>query len=143
MKDGRGFIFTIDAALAAFLFILAVGTAVFLAVQASSDPYGSQQVGRLGSDALVALDKSGALSSWNRTRVENAINSSLPSSIGMRVEVTSYYYVNGSLSLLNGTVYGESVPNSTATYGARRDFVTMRNGQVANYSIARAWIWQK
>ncbi|MEM2138246.1 MAG: hypothetical protein QW568_04115 [Candidatus Anstonellaceae archaeon] len=143
MAENRGFVFTIDSALAVFLFILVVGTTIFLSVQASADPYGSHQLQRLGKDALVVLDKSGALASWNKTRIESTLNSSLPSSVGEHLEIESYQYVNGSFSSLNSTDYGEGIPNSTATYGARRDFVSMQNGQIVNYSIARVWIWQK
>jgi hypothetical protein len=139
----NGFVFTIDSTLAVFLFILVVGTTVFLSVQASSDPYGSHQVQRLGKDALAVLDKSGALSSWNASRIQSVLNSSLPSSVGEHLEIESYQYVDGSFSSLNSTDYGEAIPNSTTTFGARRDFVTLQNGQIVNYSIARVWIWQK
>lgn len=142
-KGLRGFIFSIDAALAVFLFALLLFTSAFLSAQASSDAYGKLQVVHAGKDALAIADKQGALSSGNATIIEGALLRLLPPNIGMHVGVSTYYYYNGTFGLLNTSEYGEEIPGNITVYGASREFVAMRNGQVSNYSVARMSIWQK
>ena len=139
----RGFVFSIDATLSAFLLVLVLATTVILSVQATGDPYEKLQVIRTGKDTLVALDRQNILSAGNATRVEIALNATLPKGVGAHMIVSTYYYANGTFNLLGMNEYGESVPEGKSIYGASRNFVAMRNGQVANYSSARMWIWQK
>ena len=138
-----GFVFSIDATLSAFLLVMVLATTVLLSVQATGDPYEKLQVARAGKDALVILDRQNALSSGNSTTVETALNAMLPSGVGAHISVSTYYYANGTFNLLNMEEYGEGVPEGKSTYGASRNFVGMRDGQVANYLSARMWIWQK
>ena len=139
----RGFVFSIDATLSAFLLILVLATTVILSVQATGDPYEKLQVVRTGKDALVMLDRQGILSSGNATIVEAALNATLPKGVGAHISVSTYYYDNGTFGILDVDEYGEGVPEGKSLYGASRNFVGMRNNQVANYSSARMWIWQK
>jgi len=139
----RGFVFSIDATLSAFLLVMVLATTVLLSVQATGDPYEKLQVVRTGKDALVMLDRQNILSSGNATMVETALNATLPKGIGAHISVSTYYYVNGTFNLLNMNEYGEGVPEGKNTYGASRNFVGMKNGQVAEYLSARMWIWQK
>ena len=139
----RGFVFSIDATLSAFLLILVLATTVLLSVQATGDPYEKLQVVRTGKDALLVLDRQSLLSSGNATRVGIALNATLPRGVGAHISVSTYYYANGTFNLLSMDEYGEAVPEGKSVYGASRNFVGIRNGQVANYSSARMWIWQK
>lgn len=142
-QGGRGFVFSIDATLSAFLLMMVLATTVLLSVQATGDPYEKLQVARAGKDALVVLDRQGILSSGNATVVETALNATLPKGVGAHISVSTYYYANGTFNLLNIGEYGEEVPEGKSIYGASRNFVGMQNGQVADYSSARMWIWQK
>lgn len=144
-REKTGFVFTIDATLALCLLIIILASAVFLSIQAAEDPYGKLQVARLGKDVLVAVERQGVLASGNSTLIGSTMASTLPSSIGTHLEISTYYYsgAGGSFNFINATEYGEEIPENRTTHGARWDFVSMRNGQVANYSIARMWIWQK
>jgi hypothetical protein len=143
-RMGRsGFVFSIDATLSAFLLVMVLATTVLLSAQATGDPYEKLQVIRTGKDALVMLDRQGLLSSGNATIVETALNGTLPRGVGAHISVSTYYHANGTFNLLNMEEYGESIPEGKNVYGASRNFVGMRNGQVANYSTARMWIWQK
>jgi len=138
-----GFVFSIDATLSAFLLVMVLATTTLLSVQATGDPYEKLQVIRAGKDALVVLDRENLLSSGNATAVETAINATLPKGMGAHISVSTYHYSNGTFNLINMDDYGESVPEEKNIYGASRNFVVMGNGQVANYSSARMWIWQK
>jgi hypothetical protein len=139
----KGFMFSIDATLSAFLLVMVLATTVLLSVQATGDPYEKLQVIREGKDALVVLDRQGILSSGNATLVDAALNATLPPGVGAHISVSVYYYANGSFNLQNIEEYGEGVPEGKSMYGASRNFVGMRGGQVVNYSSARMWIWQE
>jgi hypothetical protein len=138
-----GFVFSIDATLSAFLLVMILATTMLLSIQATGDPYEKLQVARTGKDVLVMLDRQNILSSGNGTLVEAALNATLPRSVGAHISVSTYYYSNGTFNILNVNEYGEGVPDEKSTYGASRIFVGMKNGQIANYSSARMWIWQK
>ncbi len=140
---GRGFIYSIDATLALFLMVLTLATVVFLSAQADDDPISRVQVVRLAKDALAVMDEQGTLGSFNSAEIGAALNSTLPGSIGAHVQVSTYYYDTGSFSLLAVQEFGEALPQNTTTWGVRRDFVSIRNRQITNYSIARMTIWQK
>jgi len=132
-----------DAALSAFLLVLVLATTVLLSAQAAGDPYEKLQVARIGKDAMVMLDRQGMLSSENATMVGAALNATLPKGIGAHMSISTYAYANGTFNLVNIDEYGEEIPGGKNTYGASRNFVGMKNGQVANYSSARMWIWQE
>lgn len=141
--DRQGFVFSIDATLAVFLVVISLAAITFLSYQAESDPYGRLQVARAGKDAMAVLDYRGVLAGGNTSRIESDLNSTLPSSVGMQVELSTYYYDNGSFFLLGSSLVGPDPPGNITTYGARRDFVTTKNGVIANYTVARMKIWQK
>jgi hypothetical protein len=148
MPDAKktGFVFTIDATLALSLLLIILATTVFLSIQAAEDPYGKLQVARTGKDMLAVMDSQGALSSGNNTTIQSAMDSMLPGGLGAHLQVSSYYYSSGSNSFnyINETAeYGENIPENRTTHGARWDFVSLKNGQITNYSIARMWIWQR
>ena len=139
----KGFVFSIDATLSAFLLIMILATTVILSVQATGDPYEKLQVVRTGKDALVMLDRQNILSTGNATQVETVLNATLPKGVGAHISVSTYYYTNGTFNLLNMDEYGDGIPEGKSVYGASRNFVGMRSGQVANYLSARMLIWQK
>jgi hypothetical protein len=143
--SGRGFVYCIDAALGIFIITCVLLAVVFFSSQAAGTNIGRLQADRLGKDVLCAMDKQGILESGNASLIEGALSDYLPSNMGMRLRIETYYYDSGggAFNMINLTEYGEQVPAQQATYGARREFVKMRYGQIANYSIARAWIWQK
>lgn len=139
----RGFIYSIDATLALFLMVLTLATVVFLSSQADDDPIARVQVIRLAKDALAVMDNQGTLSSFDSAEIGAALNSTLPSSIGAHLEVSTYYYDIGSFNLIAVQEFGEAVPQNTTTWGARRDFISLSNRYLTNYSIARMTVWQK
>jgi hypothetical protein len=139
----RGFIYTIDATLALFLMVLTLAVVVFLSAQADEDPIGRVQIVRLGKDALAVMDDTGVLGTFDPLAIGLAFNSSLPKSLGAHLQVSTYYYDNGAFNLIAVQDFGGTVPGDTTTYGMRRDFVSMRNRQITNYSVARMTLWQK
>ncbi|MCX8175139.1 MAG: hypothetical protein N3E51_02950 [Candidatus Micrarchaeota archaeon] len=138
-----GFIYTIDATLALFLLLLASATVVFLSAQAEESPYVRLQMVRVGKDSLAILDRSGALSGGDAALIGRMLNETLPESLGANVKVYTYYKEADGFRLVSIREYGLEVPANTAIYGARRDFVSMKNGRITNYSVARMSIWQR
>jgi len=139
----RGFVFTIDATLALFLMVLVLATVAFLSSQSEDNPYVKLQVLREAKDTLIVMERQGALSSGNRTLIEGTLNSTLPKSIGAHLQMNTYYLEEGGFALMNITDYGESAPGNITVYGARLDFVALKGGHIANYSIVRMTVWQK
>ena len=141
MAAGKGFVFSIDAALAAFLLMLVLITITFLSTQADRDALGGVQMSRVGKDALYALDRQGNLQTFDNATISASLLGILQENLQMRILVQTYYHDNGSFFLYAENEYGEPLPNGTAIYGARRDFLAIKGKQVSNYSIARAYIW--
>jgi len=142
-KAMQGFVFSIDATLSAFLLVLILATTVLLSAQATGDPYGDLQIARSGKDVLLALDRQGMLGVGNATAIGSALNATLPQGLSAHLSVSTYYYANGTFNLLGMAEYGDATPEGKSIWGASRNFVGLRNGQVANYSTARMWIWQE
>lgn len=142
MKN-RGFVFTTDATIAAFLMVFVVSTVAYLSLQASVDPYGSVQLERLGGDALVVLERSNVLSSGNESLINDTLNATLSSGIGRHVKVETFWYVGSSFNLINTSEYGDDFPLGKTTYGRRLDMVSAANEWDMNYSIMRIWVWEK
>ena len=92
---------------------------------------------------LNVLSRQGILEAGSKTDIEAALNTTLPPNMDAHLQVYNYYYETGAFSLLGINDYGDTAPNNSSTYGARLDFVGMKNGVVTNYSIARMTIWQK
>lgn len=139
----KGYVFSLDATLSLFLMVLMVAAISFFSSQAGQDPYGRLQLSRLGHDALVEMDRQGALSSGNATAINQTLNATLPQSVGAHLQIDTYYFANGSFNLINSTGYGEDAPDGISVFGSRHDFGSVKNRQMTNYSIARLSLWQK
>ncbi len=138
-----GFIYSIDATLGVFLMVLVLATVIFLSGQADEDPIAQVQVVRLGKDVLASMDDLGILATLDPALIGSTLNSTLPSSIGAHLQISTYYYDSGSFNLVSIQDFGEPTPQNITIYGARRDFLAVRNRLVSNYSIARISLWQK
>jgi hypothetical protein len=141
-KPLAGFVYTIDATLALFLLVLTLATVVFLSGQAGDDPFASLQLSRVGRDALAVMDMTGVISTGNATLIVSTLNSTLPSSLRAHLTVYTYYYDTGSFNLVKVSDYGDPVPGNATVFGERRDFVSMNNRQVSNYSMVRMSLWE-
>src|SRR3989344_6116883 len=139
----RGFVFTIDATLALFLLVLTLIAVSFLSIQAEDDPYARLQAVRAAKDTLAVMEQQGILASAKQPLINGTLNSTLPKGGGAHMEISTYTYDSGAFNLVKVSDYGLYAPNNSSAYGARLDFVGMRNAVVTNYSIARMVIWQK
>jgi hypothetical protein len=139
----KGFIFSLDATMAVFILVFVILSTGFLLEQSSTDSFSQLQATRVGKDALAVLDKEGDLQSFNETRIDAKLASILPIGNSMHLKVETYYYDNGSFFFASQEEFGPEVPSGIIVYGARRDFVSVKNKQVSNYSIAKAYIWTK
>lgn len=140
---GRGFVFTIEAVFAVFLFAIVLATATFLSVQEEKNPYIKLHAERIGSDVLFVLDETGAISSANETSINETLEDALPENFDARLRTSTYYQEQGGFNLAQISEYGSAPANSTNVYEVRRDMVSMGNGRVVNYTIARLEIWQR
>ena len=140
-RGNKGFIFSLDATMAVFMLVFVLLATGFMLEQSSTDSLSQLQSTRVGKDALAVLDKEGDLQSFNGTQIGAKLATILPVGNSMHLRVETYYYDNGSFFFTSQNDFGPDVPSGITVYGARRDFVGMKNNQVSNYSIARAYIW--
>jgi hypothetical protein len=138
----KGFVFSLDAVMAVFLFIFVLITVFFFVSQSEGDYFGALAVSRVGKDALAAMDRSGDLSSMDGSRINDSLSLLLPTGVKMHVRIDTYYYDNESFVFMSQSDFGPDIPDGKAIFGARRDFPNTKNGIVSNYSVAKAFIWQ-
>lgn len=127
----KGFIFTLDIAIAVFLVITIFLVANYYAVK-GTEPLSRLQMVRTGYDLLAVLDYSDALASLDSTIIENALMEILPVNYEIRLEIT-------------GT-YPNSIIIETSSISEGRKFVaTGKRFFVSGdyYETAKFYIWLK
>jgi hypothetical protein len=140
-RNRLGFVYTLDATLAIFLLVFVLMSTMFMLEQSESDSLSQVQLSRAGKDALAIMDKQGVLQSFNGTLINESIALLMPTGTKMRLRIDTYYYDNNTFHFISEQDFGSGITINTTVYGARRDFVNIKNQQVTNYSIARASIW--
>jgi len=86
----KGFIFTLDAAIAVFLVIIISLAANYYAAK-GTEPLSRLQMVRTGYDLIAVLDNSGVLVSLDSALIENSLIEILPVNYEMRLEITGTY----------------------------------------------------
>jgi len=86
----KGFIFTLDAAIAVFLVMIIFLAANYYATK-GTEPLSRLQMVRTGYDLIAVLDNSGVLVSLDSALIENSLIEILPVNYEMRLEITGTY----------------------------------------------------
>lgn len=128
----KGFVLTLDAALAVIVVTMLLFVAVFY-VGKAEDKLSNLQIVRTGSDILTVLDNNGALASLDEDIILDDLNALLPPYYNMRI-------------IFNGTFSQDSIIIETASeiaddkfVGSGKRFLVVNNG----FATAEYWIWSK
>ena len=142
MKN-KGFIFSLDATLALFVFVFVLLTINYFAYQSEKSSYVKIQLERVGTDLGRVLDENGTLQNGNESEINLFLEAVLPANYLARISVETYYREPQGFNLIEIREYGSAPPQNASVYGVRHDFVGITNGKLANYSIARISVWEK
>ena len=141
----RGFIFSMDAALAVIVLSLSFSALFFLAPQSQENAAPSLTLKRLAGDSLSLLDSSGSLSSMNETLMNSTLAASLPPQFAFNLTVEYYNYSgSGFLSSQNITT-GSAFPVGQDSAISSRVFLVYDNssGTPKHYGLAKIRVWRQ
>jgi hypothetical protein len=139
-RNSKGFVFSLDAILAVSIMVIFIVASFMIMAKSSEDGYAKLQTVRLVKDLMSVLEKSGTLASWDKARIESAMEANLPHGASYYMQLDTYRYGNSTFYITKSNEYGHEPQRSGNVYGTRRDFVT-KNGSETEYTIARLWIW--
>lgn len=133
----KGFILSLDAAVAIFVVFIMIAISAFYIGRANEDPLPKLQMTRTGADIMAILDYEKTLESLDQDRVASEIKTLLPPNYQMRV-------------VINGTFPAQVMTAETTTeppgeqliVGGKRSFV-IRNESNEYFATANYWMWLK
>jgi len=141
----RGYIFSIDAALAAIVVTLVLWSTVWEMDLPRALP--EVQIERLASDALDVRIADGTLASMDRALIESGFRELLPSNRKFRLQIMSYSYSGGFVQT-GSVVAGEDIgvmedPETEAAlpYRTTRNFLTFSGDSIDRYYRVTLWVW--
>ena len=121
LKNKRGFIFTMDVAIAlVIVFVILVGATAFI-TKSNKDPFPNLQLLKYGTDVVRVLDYKGHLESPDGISIENKLQEYVPNYYGMELTGIGsgscpFYANNGELppdkkTIVSGKYYHNSENN--------------------------------
>ena len=128
----RGFVLTLDAALAAIVVIMLLSVAVFY-VGKAEDKLSNLQTVRTGSDILTVLDNNGALASLDHDIILEELNAIIPPYYNMRIVMNGTFSPEGIIVETASEIAGDNF------IGSGKRFVVVNNG----FATAEYYIWSK
>lgn len=138
-KSGRnkGFIFSLDASIAAFVAFILIIVSVYYVGLASEETLSRLQLVRIGSDVLAVLDYKETLDTLDKIRIQDEMKTLMPPGYKMRI-------------MINGTFPQESLvaesttepPEEKFLMGGKRTFV-IYNETKEYFATADFLIWLK
>jgi hypothetical protein len=85
LKNKKGFIFTLDVAIALVIVFATILVSFLLVTYSNKDPLPHLQLLKYGSDVARILEYKGYLNSPNPTQIQNELQKILPSYYGMQL----------------------------------------------------------
>ncbi|MDD5022950.1 MAG: hypothetical protein PHU63_02165 [Candidatus ainarchaeum sp.] len=138
----KGFVFSLDAAFAVLIFVMFVATFAYFSSQSRDNGYTMIILEKQANDALISLDKSGALSTMDDGIIGNKLNSMFSESISWNIEMY-YYNYSGGFNLEGNTSFGNGYSKVNKIVLAQRESVLFEDEQVKYYVITRLRVWVK
>ena len=142
MKN-RGFILTLDAAIAAFTVLTILAYINVITNESEVTQWSESRMLARGYDVTAMLENTGALAGGSQAEIEDAVNEVLSPNYGFRLEVTSYVDAGGALALNDSYSVGPEVAESELVTHGTQTFLTLANGSVESFNAAEFWIWFK
>ena len=129
-SGNKGFLFTLDAFIASFIFLTTLLFTTYAVSQAAEFKTSNIHLIATASDALATLDNTNILGTLNATLIQNQTVTTLPPYYGYKLTITRS--AGSALEL------GEEPPSGTFIGSATRYFKTP-----TDYGQARMRIWLK
>lgn len=139
----RGYIFTLDSALAAMLFAGILLSLAYFAAQSPKSQYSALQAKYAADDVLSTFERKGILQTFNYAYISQELNQTLPPHISAQMKIDTYLYIDGNFSQQNSTTFGSTQPNNTIIQTRERLFVSGHSGRILNYSVAKIYVWSR
>jgi len=141
-SNSKGFIFTLDALLAAIVLLVAAGAYGALSPQMEKSASSYLLEKKQADDFLSVLDRAGDLQSQNTTRMALAINSLASNSTAWNLTVDYYAYSPGGGFSKNLTLTsGESYSQVKTFAVSDRVFIAVASKSTNQYGVARMVVW--
>ncbi len=113
----RGFIFTLDIAIAFTIFVLFLVLISYLFSRAPEDPAVDVQMQRVANDIITVMDKSNSLQTFDKSKIEDSLKSLAPPQYGMLLTVKKYKLVDLKFDESGGDNTHHNPRNSDADCG--------------------------
>lgn len=137
----KAMVLTLDALLAVLIVSLALSASVvYISMEKNVMP--DSQTARIGSDIITLAENSGILRGFDVYNISRYINSTLPDTYGMRINLTWSDY---SLVHNYNIIVGDPIPEKKFVATGKRFFVVIdyNTTLVTNYAVIKYWIWSK
>ncbi len=136
----KGFILSLDAAVAVFVVFIFLVVASFYVGRANDEPLSKLQMARTGYDLLALMDYESTLVGLNQSEVSADVKTLLPATYHMRVQINGTF-LPGILTVESTT----EPPGEQLIVGGSRNFVianeTSGEGTVDYFATANYWMW--
>jgi|ETNmetMinimDraft_2_1059921.scaffolds.fasta_scaffold84778_2 hypothetical protein len=130
----KGFIFTLDAALAV-LFVLIIFMTANYYTRADRSSIESIQMTRFGSDMVTLLDNTDVLDTLDSGTITTKLNEITPNNYGIRLRITTAN--SDSLTI------GKDTPDGRMINSGKKVFIVTQSGQINDYGVVQYYIWLK
>ncbi len=127
----KGFIFTLDTIIAAFILIIVLFLVHFFTARAVEDKLAIIQPLNTVSDTITFLELNGTLQTHDKTLIQNGLQATLPQNINTRIQL-SYSANTTTIDL------GTETPSGVFVATGKRYFWTG-----SDYGVARFWVWPR
>jgi len=139
----RGFVLSLDAMLAVFIFILFWVSIMGIMAQYSSDPFNSLLSLKQADDALAVLDRNSTLAGQDANAINSSLGELLPDSALWTLELRYYNYSASGFNLtITNTLGTNSSANSKRAVVTQREFLVLTNTSAPLYGVARLRLWR-
>ncbi|VVC01804.1 Uncharacterised protein [uncultured archaeon] len=137
----RGFVLSLDAMLAVFIFIMFWISIMGISAQYASDPFNSLLSLKQADDALAVLDRNQTFASQNAAAINSSLYSLLANSNNWSLEVRYYIYSSSGFSLVGTQNLGTNSSHAKGAVFTQREFLVLTNTSAPYYGVARLRLW--
>jgi len=137
MIEKKGFILSLDAAVAVVLLIIILAGSSYFFLKTNENFISNVQMLRIGSDITAVLEADGTLDTLDSTSIKSGIEKILPVSYSMRLTINSTRYSSPII------VETESLPSDKKFVVAGKRYFYAGQGSQAFPSIVQYEVWPR
>ncbi|MBI2545683.1 hypothetical protein HYV81_00720 [Candidatus Woesearchaeota archaeon] len=134
-KSKKGFIFSLEMAIAVFIVSSILLFASFYATKQTEDPYLRLQAFRTAEDIVAVLDYNNILTTFNAQSIQDQLTQLLPPNYDMKLTINGTFSENGGYLETN-----QSLPTGTFIASGSRIIVSSDGNQ---FGVVTYYVWLK